>query len=86
MSILNFPRSATSPPCFVRLRGMRSDGFVEFDFSIGDPDLSVELILPKAAFDEFCAINQVRHLTQAQGEHLDADQAKWRYGSPGITE
>ena len=31
----------------------------EFDFAIGFPDLSVELVMPKAAFDEFCRRNDV---------------------------
>lgn len=90
MPILSFPRSTSSslhlPPCFVRLRALRADGFVEFDFAMGDPDLSVELILPQAAFEEFCATYQVRRLTAEQGEQLDADQVKWRYGAPGLTE
>jgi phenol hydroxylase P0 protein len=86
MSILSFPRATSLPPCFVRLRERRADGFVEFDFSMGDVDLCVELILPQAAFDEFCAVNQVQHITAEQGEQLDADQAKWRYGHPGITD
>jgi phenol hydroxylase P0 protein len=86
MPVLSFPRAPSSLPCFVRVRHERADGFIEFDFAIGEPDLSVELILPRAAFEEFCAINQVRHLSAAQGQQIDADQSKWRYGSPGITE
>ena len=35
------------------------DGLVSFEFSIGWPELAVELMLPAAAFDEFCAKNQV---------------------------
>lgn len=48
---------------FVRLRQVRADGFVEFDFAIGEPDLSVELIMPVAAFHEFCRDNQVTQLS-----------------------
>ena len=44
---------------FVRLREVRTDGFVEFEFAVGDLDMSMELILPVAAFHEFCAANQV---------------------------
>jgi phenol hydroxylase P0 protein len=50
--------------CFVRLLRRRPDGFVEFVFSIEDPELGVELILPAAAFTQFCAENQVRFLTE----------------------
>lgn len=41
----------------VRVSGTRRDLFVEFHFIAGDPDLSVELILPMPAFLEFCSIN-----------------------------
>lgn len=53
--------------CFVRLRKVRSDGYVEFDFAIGEPDLSVELILPAAAYHEFCRTNRVTHITPIGG-------------------
>jgi phenol hydroxylase P0 protein len=39
---------------FVRITQVRPDGFIEFDFAAGEPELSVELILPAAAFHEFC--------------------------------
>lgn len=41
---------------WVRVTGTRGD-FVLFNFTIGDPDLTVELILPFPAFLEFCATN-----------------------------
>jgi phenol hydroxylase P0 protein len=43
---------------YVRITGAHR-GFVEFDFAIGDPEITVELILPKPAFDEFCRMNKV---------------------------
>jgi phenol hydroxylase P0 protein len=43
----------------VRLLERRGDGLVSFEFSIGWPELAVELMLPAAAFDEFCARHQV---------------------------
>lgn len=49
--------------CFVRLLRRRPDGFVEFVFSIDDPELAVELILPACAYAQFCAENRVRFLT-----------------------
>lgn len=86
MPVLDFPRQLSAIPCFVRLRNRRPDGFIEFDFSIGDPELAVDLILPEAAYEEFCRVNRVRLLTEEQGAQIDAEQAKWRYGQPGITE
>jgi phenol hydroxylase P0 protein len=47
---------------FVRIKETRPDGLVVFEFSIGWPEQMVELVLPSAAFDEFCATNQVQRL------------------------
>ena len=61
-------RAGADPPpfdpqrCFVRLTQVRPDGFVEFEFAIGDPDLAVELILPSDADREFCVNNGVIEL------------------------
>ncbi len=42
-----------------RVTAVTPPGFVQFEFSIGSLDLSVDLILPRAAFDEFCRSNKV---------------------------
>ncbi len=47
---------------YVRVTERRADGLVAFDFAIGWPELSVELLLPAAAFEEFCAKNRVERL------------------------
>lgn len=47
---------------FVRVTEHRADGLVAFEFAIGWPELSVELLLPLAAFAEFCERNQVQRL------------------------
>lgn len=44
---------------YVRVCEQRPDGFIEFEFAIGDPALCVELMLPEAAFHEFCLTNEV---------------------------
>ena len=49
---------------FVRVLELRQDGFVEFEFAIGEPELFVEMILPATAFDEFCAMNKVTFLDE----------------------
>lgn len=41
-------------PAFVRVTGRRPPDFVEFEFSLGDADLSLCLVLPAPAFREFC--------------------------------
>lgn len=45
---------------FVRVTERRADGLVAFEFAIGWPDLAVELMLPSAAFAEFCATQRVQ--------------------------
>ena len=48
---------------FVRVSRVLANGMVEFEFSIGDPDVMAELVMPKAAFEEFCRANQVEWLS-----------------------
>jgi len=71
---------------YVRVRERRDDGFVEFDFSIGDPGLSVELVMSAPDYESFCATHHVFHLSDDEAEALDLEQLKWRYGQPGLTE
>jgi len=80
------PTDPSAQQRYVRLREHRPDGFVIFDFAIGDPSLACELIMPMAAYREFCASNHVAHLNDAQAAQIDADALKWRYGQPGISE
>ncbi|WP_296225761.1 phenol hydroxylase subunit [Ralstonia sp. UBA689] len=40
----------------------RSDGLVSFEFAIGWPELSVDLLLPEPAFTAFCERHQVTRL------------------------
>ena len=55
----------------IRATGWRS-GFIEFEFTIGDPLLTVELIMPPPAFVAFCAA-QGAQVSWADGmEHVRA--------------
>lgn len=72
--------------CWVRVTRVRENGLVEFDFSVGEPELYVELVLPLASFEKFCKHNQVERLTPEQAQAVDYDRAKWRYGRPGVEE
>jgi phenol hydroxylase P0 protein len=40
---------------FIRIVEVRANGMVEFEFAVGEPELFVEMILPREAFDDFCA-------------------------------
>lgn len=87
-------RAAARPPArdnrfedmtrYVRVRGETKGGFVEFDFAIGDPSLYVELVLPRAAFHEFCSRNRVVIMSEEQAAAVDADMDKWRYGESRV--
>ncbi len=69
---------------YVRITGIRDNRLIEFDFSIGEPEMYVELVLPFPAFEEFCAHNKVTHMTRKEAALVDYDRMKWRYGKPGI--
>ncbi|MEN9849095.1 MAG: hypothetical protein RL368_1835 [Pseudomonadota bacterium] len=56
---------------YVRILETRADDMVEFEFAIGEPELFVELMMPSAAFKEFCATNSVSLLppkTESQND------------------
>jgi phenol/toluene 2-monooxygenase (NADH) P0/A0 len=44
---------------WVNVTRKTENGFVEFEFFVADADLCIELILPEAAFKEFCLNNNV---------------------------
>lgn len=71
---------------YVRFHRLAENGFVEFSFGVGSPELMAELIMPLPAYREFCRVNRVVYLTREQEEALDHEQAKWRYGAPGVKE
>ena len=60
---------------FVRVTGKLPNGLIEFEFAIGDPDVCVELVMPPAAFDEFCARNQVEFVAEAPAQ-VDAESSE----------
>lgn len=71
--------STDAPPMdttrrFVRLSGERPNGFIEFEFAIGEPEIFVEMILGREAFAEFCAANRVEMLPPRDP---DAPQGDW---------
>jgi phenol/toluene 2-monooxygenase (NADH) P0/A0 len=51
---------------YVRICRQRPDGFIEFEFAIGDPALAVELMLTEADFHDFCLANEVIALDPIQ--------------------
>ena len=68
---------------FVRLKQVRSDGFVECEFAIGDPDLAVELILPANAYRDFCRDQQAVVISPLQGAAIDDARLRWSGSGAG---
>jgi phenol hydroxylase P0 protein len=59
---------------YVQITDTLPNGLIEFLFSIGEPDVAVELVMPKVAFDEFCRNNAVEFL-QADSPSADPQAA-----------
>lgn len=68
MPMTTTPATATSERAcditrkFVRIKQVRADGLVCFEFAIGWPELFVDLMLPRSAFDDFCVRQKVQLL------------------------
>ncbi len=71
---------------FVHITNQTTNGLIEFDFSVGNPTLYVELALPVKQFEEFCRKNQVKFLTKQQLIDVENDKHKWKYGVVGTSE
>jgi len=69
---------------FVRVTGVRQGRFVEFEFSINDADLTVELILPMRAFEEFCVVQDAVVLPPQADTANELEQLAWRAKNPGL--
>jgi phenol hydroxylase P0 protein len=63
---------------FVHVTELRPDGFVEFDFAIGEPELFVEMIMPSSVFDDFCAMNKVTFLDERAQLKVGPEEWNWR--------
>lgn len=64
---------------YVRVVQVRDNGMVEFEFSIGEPELFVELLMPRAAFDQFCDVNRVEMLVGPAPEPADEEAAQFAW-------
>ena len=77
-------QSETPLKKFVRVTGVRSGRYVEFEFSVNDADLTVDLILPFAAFEEFCTLQEAVRLPPAAGVAGELEKLAWRVRQPGL--
>lgn len=70
---------------FARVLGVRLGRFIEFEYFLDDGILSVELILPLAAFNEFCRAQKATVLPPSEQEKsLEFDRLAWRERQPGL--
>ncbi|MFY9639515.1 MAG: phenol hydroxylase subunit [Rhodomicrobium sp.] len=69
---------------FVKIKGTRLGRFIEFEFSINDEDLTIELVLPVSAFREFCVMQNATILPSDASAEEEAERAAWRSGQPGL--
>jgi phenol hydroxylase P0 protein len=69
---------------YVRIIGSRLDRYVEFEFIVNDQDLSVELILPFGAFDEFCELQNASVLPPDPAIADALERQAWRSRQPGL--
>lgn len=65
---------------FIRVIGCRAGGMVEFEFAVGEPELYVEMLMPQAQFDNFCAqqaVKPTQGALPASPPHGDAQEWDW---------
>ena len=75
-------REDASMTRYVRLLGTRRDAYVEFEFSLGDPDLAVELVLPFDEFMTFCRRYEVTFLEPDPSGAAAFERLSWHRGAP----
>jgi len=63
---------------FVRLVEVHSNGMVEFEFAVGEPELYVEMLMPRAQFEDFCVQQGVTPTEGALPEaSIGTDEHEW---------
>jgi phenol hydroxylase P0 protein len=63
---------------FIRIVQEHDSGMVEFEFAVGEPQLYVEMVMPRREFGEFCAMQGVQPTHGALPEHdAGSDAHEW---------
>lgn len=52
--------------------------FIQFNFTVADPDLTVELVMPYAAFNEFCITNEASRTVDPNAKTA-FERLKWLF-------
>jgi phenol hydroxylase P0 protein len=64
---------------FVRVTACMPNGFIAFEFAVGEPAVFAELVMPQAAFEAFCRDNQVETLAAAVPMAADSPLADFQW-------
>jgi phenol hydroxylase P0 protein len=78
MSAVAYPTTLDTSRRFVRICGERGQGFVEFEFAIGEPEVFAEMILERSDFLDFCRANNVEMLPPNKDSGLAVSDWDWR--------
>lgn len=60
---------------YVREVQQHDNGMVEFEFAVGEPGLFVEMVMPRAEFEDFCAMQGVQPTQGRLPEQADGSAA-----------
>lgn len=63
---------------FIRVTHRRKDGFVAFDFAMGDASVFLEMLLPETDFDAFRTTQNARPFPEPSGETEQGSDWDWR--------
>lgn len=71
--------AAAAPRKLVRVTGTRN-GLIEFEYGVGDLSMAIELMLPPAAFADFCAANAAEQVTEQRAAAASEEERAmgWR--------
>jgi phenol hydroxylase P0 protein len=65
---------------YIRIVQRRADGLVAFEFAVGEPQLFVEMLMPQAQFEAFCAQQAVEPTEGALPEEpQDSEAHEWAW-------
>jgi phenol hydroxylase P0 protein len=62
---------------FVRIIETHTNGLVEFEFAVGEPELFVELLMAQTPFDEFCAMHGVMPTQGRLASTQSPEEQEW---------
>ena len=64
---------------YVRVTGKRDDGFVEFEFSVGQPEVALEMVLKQQDFEKFCEEQKVTFLDEEAAPSDDEEKNAFQW-------